>query len=78
MPRGFAFVYKTNLISTIVDKAKGLTKTALVYKTNLISTIVDSNQFGSGSERVYKTNLISTIVDFKDLCPIMGRSIRLI
>ena len=36
----FGIVYKTNLISTIVDdKRTSLSKT--VYKTNLISTIVD-------------------------------------
>ena len=34
-------VYKTNLISTIVDIVLGSILT-IVYKTNLISTIVDS------------------------------------
>ena len=33
-------VYKTNLISTIVDK-KEIDENYSVYKTNLISTIVD-------------------------------------
>ena len=34
-------VYKTNLISTIVDKYVAYTRAKQVYKTNLISTIVD-------------------------------------
>ena len=36
-------VYKTNLISTIVDGIQILTPWNLVYKTNLISTIVDAD-----------------------------------
>ena len=35
------FVYKTNLISTIVDEMMWSRAAVLVYKTNLISTIVD-------------------------------------
>ena len=34
-------VYKTNLISTIVDRIRLSTNCVRVYKTNLISTIVD-------------------------------------
>ena len=34
-------VYKTNLISTIVDKSERDEAQGSVYKTNLISTIVD-------------------------------------
>ena len=37
-------VYKTNLISTIVDSVRVLWN-AKVYKTNLISTIVDICNF---------------------------------
>ena len=36
-----SYVYKTNLISTIVDSIGGNIETINVYKTNLISTIVD-------------------------------------
>ena len=36
-------VYKTNLISTIVDLSNSCLR-LYVYKTNLISTIVDWNQ----------------------------------
>ena len=34
-------VYKTNLISTIVDMPGVMVRGVTVYKTNLISTIVD-------------------------------------
>ena len=36
-------VYKTNLISTIVDGRGDIPVANQVYKTNLISTIVDFN-----------------------------------
>ena len=34
-------VYKTHIISTIVDSTTALPSSALVYKTHIISTIVD-------------------------------------
>ena len=55
-------VYKTNLISTIVDIQTTVVNRDNVYKTNLISTIVDPNH-NIRFIFVYKTNLISTIVD---------------
>ena len=60
---GTSGVYKTNLISTIVDLQLDNPQFN-VYKTNLISTIVDT--IGSTTKKVdvYKTNLISTIVDY--------------
>ena len=45
------FVYKTNLISTIVD-ASGESMSDDVYKTNLISTIVDWYLFDLGPWRL--------------------------
>ena len=55
-------VYKTNLISTIVDIRPGIASNCSVYKTNLISTIVDDVD-DDDYLSVYKTILISTIVD---------------
>ncbi len=54
-------VYKTNLISTIVEEYEDEKKDS-VYKTNLISTIVDDVD-DDDYLSVYKTILISTIVD---------------
>ena len=51
-------VYKTHIISTIVDKSL-CTMLEPVYKTHIISTIVDQSAAGN----VYKTHIISTIVD---------------
>ena len=58
-------VYKTHIISTIVDKSL-CTMLEPVYKTHIISTIVDYycrfiQQSAAGN--VYKTHIISTIVD---------------
>ena len=54
-------VYKTFVISTIVDLEK-MTPDILVYKTFVISTIVD-NISSFSFKAVYKTFVISTIVD---------------
>ena len=70
-------VYKTNLISTIVDVLNG-GNLQQVYKTNLISTIVDSVEYRESTIRVYKTNLISTIVDGGSYIVHKYTSIRLI
>ena len=74
----FTMVYKTNLISTIVDSGGSHQSGKDVYKTNLISTIVDSTSYTANQSFVYKTNLISTIVDYDSLKFFILSSIRLI
>ena len=71
-------VYKTNLISTIVDILSNSILGVNVYKTNLISTIVDYRSTNEYDNLVYKTNLISTIVDGVHLFQRHLLSIRLI
>ena len=55
-------VYKTLIISTIVDLFFSQFFADIVYKTLIISTIVDT-ALGWHTCSVYKTLIISTIVD---------------
>ena len=55
-------VYRTQIISTIVDKADKPMFTG-VYRTQIISTIVDEIRVVELPQPVYRTQIISTIVD---------------
>ena len=59
-------VYKTTIISTIVDAHRILFSPSPVYKTTIISTIVDFGWNNLLSLPVYKTTIISTIVDLTE------------